>query len=272
MSAFSRIVSAGATLPGLISSAPVRASLVPEQIGMPLLFHFNPDKVTITKETRTQGKSTLNVNSYQEAVTAVGNLSINVDKCRFAGYTTKMAMDQLVEWATPQPKLGALGTVASVLGSAISAVMGGQASQSTTRILGGMGALGDNVEYVLPVLRFSWGFGGALGLGYKVMLESVTINYERFDPYGIPIYATANLKMKDYTEPLPYNNPTSGGLPGRTKHVVTAGESVVSIAQRSYGSPNAWRALAEANGLDDPLRVKPGRTLYLPGQGELEAS
>jgi nucleoid-associated protein YgaU len=102
------------------------------------------------------------------------------------------------------------------------------------------------------------------------MLTSVTVNYERFDPYGIPIYATADLTMKDYTEPLPYTNPTSGGLPGRTKHVVTAGENVVRIAQQNYGSPNAWRALAEANDLDDPLRVKPGKLLYLPGPGELE--
>jgi hypothetical protein len=277
MSIFSRVVSGAAMVPGLITSAPVRASLVPEEIGMPLLFHFNPDKVEVSKKSEPRGNRVLTNSPYQEAVRQVGNLKIQLNTCRFAGYTTKLAMDQLVEWATPQPKLSPFGVLSAgvdMFATAVQSTMGaavglGRASHLTTKSLNGAGLLNTPVEYALPILRFSWGIGGALGLGYKVTLESVTIHYERFDSYGVPILASVNLSMMDYTETLPLTNPTSGGLPGRTKHVVTAGEGVVGIAQRSYGSPNAWRALAEANGLDDPLRVKPGKVLYLPGSGEL---
>lgn len=282
MSVFSQIVSAGSLAGGLISGGPVRASLVPEEIGMPLFFHFNPGKVTVTKTVTAEGQGTQLVNSYQDAVKAVGNLQITVNDCRFAGYSTKMALDQLVEWATPQPVLGLFGTILSAAGGAYSAVMGGSASQSTARLLGspsitrhlgsalGVAFTATNVQYRLPVLLFSWGVGGALGISYKVTLDSVTVSYERFNSAGVPIYATANLTMKEYSEPLPFTNPSSGGPPGRTKHVVTAGENVVRIANQSYGTPTAWRAVAEANGLDDPLRIKPGRLLYLPGPGELE--
>jgi nucleoid-associated protein YgaU len=278
MSMFSRLTNAATMVPGLITSAPVRASLVPEEIGMPLLFHFNPAKVEMTKKSEPRGNKELIESPFQETVRQIGNLKIQLSECRFAGYTTKMAMDQLVEWATPQPKLSPFDVLASgadllktSIGNTVkTALMGGRASYLTTKSLRANGLLNKPVEYALPVLRFSWGIGGALGLGYKVTLEQVSISYGRFDPYGVPIFATVNLTMRDYTEPLPLTNPTSGGRPGRTKHMVTAGENVVGIAQRSYGSPNAWRALAEFNGMDDPLRVKPGKVLYLPGSAELE--
>jgi nucleoid-associated protein YgaU len=38
-----------------------------------------------------------------------------------------------------------------------------------------------------------------------------------------------------------------------------------------YGSAQRWRDIAAANGIDDPFRVRPGTTLYLPSQAEVEA-
>jgi nucleoid-associated protein YgaU len=174
-----------------------------------------------------------------------------------------------VDWTTPQPQLGLAAAVASAIGSVASTFTGGWGSQTTTRLLGSAGMLGMRTQYKLPVLLFSWGVGGVLGISYKVTLEEVSITYERFNSAGIPIFATASLTMKEYSEPLPYTNPSSGGLPGRTRYVVTAGENVVRIANQAYGTPTAWRAVAEANDLDDPLRVRPGTVLYLPGPGEL---
>jgi nucleoid-associated protein YgaU len=31
-----------------------------------------------------------------------------------------------------------------------------------------------------------------------------------------------------------------------------------------YGDPTRWRAIAEANGIDDPLALRRGRTLSIP--------
>ena len=47
------------------------------------------------------------------------------------------------------------------------------------------------------------------------------------------------------------------------------GESLPLIAARSYGHPGLWRALADANGIDDPFRMTPGRALLLPSVTEL---
>ena len=67
-------------------------------------------------------------------------------------------------------------------------------------------------------------------------------------------------------------NPTSGGLPGRQRHIVSASENVQTISTAAYGNPALWRGVAEANGIDDPFRVKPGDTVYLPNANEIVGS
>ena len=42
------------------------------------------------------------------------------------------------------------------------------------------------------------------------------------------------------------------------------GDSLPSIAFRSYGDPTRWRAIAEANGIDDPLALRRGHVLGVP--------
>jgi nucleoid-associated protein YgaU len=51
--------------------------------------------------------------------------------------------------------------------------------------------------------------------------------------------------------------------------VLADGENVIGVATEKYGAPSAWRAVAQANGIDDPLRVHPGQVLHLPGPSEL---
>jgi nucleoid-associated protein YgaU len=36
------------------------------------------------------------------------------------------------------------------------------------------------------------------------------------------------------------------------------------VAFRRYGNPNMWRGIAEANGIDDPMRLRRGRELNIP--------
>jgi nucleoid-associated protein YgaU len=65
-------------------------------------------------------------------------------------------------------------------------------------------------------------------------------------------------------------NPTSGGLVGRRTHMLRAGDSLQSVATTYYGRPGMWRQIAAVNRIDDPARVRPGDTIYLPGVGELD--
>jgi phage tail-like protein len=117
----------------------------------------------------------------------------------------------------------------------------------------------------LPLLTFQWGSSTV----WKVKLMSADITYTRFSASGLPTRAQANLKCISQDDPLGPTNPSSGGLPGRRSHVVIAGESLQHIAMASYGRPGAWRTVAAANGIEDPLRVRPGAVVYLPGPEEL---
>jgi nucleoid-associated protein YgaU len=106
---------------------------------------------------------------------------------------------------------------------------------------------------------------------YTVNFTSVTANYTRFHTSGIPIRADLTLKMT--VKPSLFGsiptNPTSGGLPGRSTHMMRSGESLQSIAHSYYGRPGLWRKIAEINGIDNPSRVRPGTTVFLPSAAEL---
>jgi nucleoid-associated protein YgaU len=58
-------------------------------------------------------------------------------------------------------------------------------------------------------------------------------------------------------------------LAARKVHTVVAGDSLASVAWREYGDPTLWRAIAERNGIDDPMRLPAGKTLLVPAADEL---
>jgi nucleoid-associated protein YgaU len=45
---------------------------------------------------------------------------------------------------------------------------------------------------------------------------------------------------------------------------MVVGDSLASIAWSEYRDPTVWRAIAERNGVSDPMRVAPGRQLLMP--------
>jgi nucleoid-associated protein YgaU len=111
-----------------------------------------------------------------------------------------------------------------------------------------------------------------IGFMYTVVMQSITVKYTRFTSAGIPVRAKVNLTLFEVPSllgTLP-QNPTSGGLVGRKAHTVGHGESLQSIATTNYGNPGAWRRIAEVNGIQDPTRVRPGDTVYLPNPQELD--
>ncbi|MBK6318986.1 MAG: LysM peptidoglycan-binding domain-containing protein [Dehalococcoidia bacterium] len=83
---------------------------------------------------------------------------------------------------------------------------------------------------------------------------------------GTPVRATVNLSLKQAKDPgrFPAQNPTSGGAAGHKRHVVLQRETLDSIAAREYGEARHWRHIAEANGIEDPMRLRPGTVLALP--------
>ncbi len=116
-----------------------------------------------------------------------------------------------------------------------------------------------------PLVVFHWG----KITGFASFITSVTATYTRFTPDGTPVRATCQVNLQEIATEPSRQNPTSGAPAVRRTHVLVAGESLASVAAHDYGDPAAWRGLADANGIDDPMRVTPGTTLLVPAFEEL---
>ncbi|KAA2258795.1 LysM peptidoglycan-binding domain-containing protein [Solihabitans fulvus] len=239
-----------------MSGGVVHAMLVSKTPTAPgvVKFGFNPQKISISRAADlTQRPSTsrnggMPGGGHPNVVKGAKMSTISINEVMFRGNDIKLTCDQLLNWMTPGG--GMLGAIA---GAALSALSGGLINLATKP----------------PLLMFSWG-PPEIGFMYDVVISNCQIDYVRFNSQGIPIRANVNLKLLEQPSllgTLP-TNPTSGGLPGRRRHVVSEGESLQRIATEAYGNPQRWRWLAEANGIDDPARVRPGDVLLLPHPDE----
>jgi nucleoid-associated protein YgaU len=119
-----------------------------------------------------------------------------------------------------------------------------------------------------PRVTFTWG-GSIAFVGH---ISSLNITYKQFGVAGQPVRAEVSISMTENPPALPGTNPTSGGISGRRVHVIAAGDTLHSVSYREYGNPGLWRVLAEANGIDDPLRVTPGTIVLIPPDSDLAGS
>jgi len=124
-----------------------------------------------------------------------------------------------------------------------------------------------------PMITFTW--GGTVT--FKAVADSLSVQYMLFRPDGTPIRAQAKLSLIQVEKASDKsskgggkggNNPTTRALPGIGSHLVRDGDSLPSIAYAHYRDATRWRAIAEANGIDDPLRLRRGSTLSIPRLAE----
>ena len=112
-----------------------------------------------------------------------------------------------------------------------------------------------------PTVQFGWGST----VTPKAVVKSLNVQYTLFRPDGTPIRALAKLALMQVEQPTDKRqNPTTTGLSGVRSHTVRDGDSLQSIAYAVYGDPTRWRLVAEANGIDDPMRVVRGTVLAIP--------
>jgi Contractile injection system tube protein/T4-like virus tail tube protein gp19 len=100
-------------------------------------------------------------------------------------------------------------------------------------------------------------------------MVNLNMNFTRFNASGTPIRAEGNISMRQYPVFDVLQNPTSGGELPRQSAVLYDGDTLAHVAYRSYRSPARWRDLAQANGIDDPMRMQPGTTMLVPASAEL---
>jgi hypothetical protein len=111
-----------------------------------------------------------------------------------------------------------------------------------------------------PTVTFQWGSG----VNFLGILTNVVVQYVMFSAHGAPIRAYATVTLAALPDTPAGTNPTSGSIPGRTSAQMREGDTLASIAYSQYGDPNLWRAIALANGIEDPARVAIGTRLLVP--------
>lgn len=118
-----------------------------------------------------------------------------------------------------------------------------------------------------PWVVFQWGsFSTARFTAY---VSSIEASYTLFGTTGIPIRATCQARLHEIPSKTRGQNPTSGALTAQRVHQVVAGDSLQSLAWREYGDAAGWRAIAEANGIDNPAQLPTGTEIVLPAAEEV---
>jgi hypothetical protein len=130
------------------------------------------------------------------------------------------------------------------------------------------GGGGGGAGSVPPLVTFQWGEM----IPFKAACTSLTVAFQLFKPNGTPIRADVKLALTQAESATSASansgnrptNPTTRSDGGLGVHVVRDGDTLQSIAHRTYGDPNRWRLVAEANGVDNPLHLRRGTPLNLP--------
>ena len=198
-------------------------------------FQINPTSYTIAKkatwqQTRTKGSKTAGPTEFQGAEPSSVNLDIVLDQRGADGTSSS-------EERNIQQDIDALFTCLVPTANSISS---GHPSA--------------------PFVKFGWGRNVLL----TAYVESVSVNFKLFDESGTPTRAVATVTLKQVPQSPARQNPTSGGLAPTRSRTVIEGETLPSIAWSEYHDAALWRTLAEANGIDDPLRLRSGVTLLVP--------
>ena len=114
-----------------------------------------------------------------------------------------------------------------------------------------------------PYVLFIWGEYSS----FLSVVTKVEISYTHFLGSGRPVRARATVSFVQASDTdggkLPAQNPTSMTHARKTR-VVQQGERLDTLAYQEYRQCARWREIAEANGLDNPLDLRPGQILIIP--------
>jgi hypothetical protein len=134
----------------------------------------------------------------------------------------------------------------------------------------------DPITHAPPICELYWNanFPGADLLSgsasqarhsFTFVVESVKQKFTFFSPDGTPLRAMLTLSLREYKtldQQLAQLNLSS---PDRTHAYVTQqGDTLAHVAHTFYRKPIDWRAIADANDIEDPRRLAVARFLTIP--------
>jgi len=112
-----------------------------------------------------------------------------------------------------------------------------------------------------PTIKVEWGDAVRADFPFIGVISNLTQRFTLFKDTGQALRATLNLTVLEFLDPEKNLRETD---PELTTRLVKRGDTLSNIAAEFYRDPALWRVIAEANGLDNPLRLDPGRRLTIP--------
>jgi hypothetical protein len=113
-----------------------------------------------------------------------------------------------------------------------------------------------------PWVVFHWGDLHS----FKAVISALELTFVYFSSTGMPLRARLDLLLTQFDQDMAFGpqNPTSGTPRPHRVHRVQPGETLDRIAAIHYGDSTQWRMIASANGVEDPLALRPGGLLSIP--------
>ena len=103
------------------------------------------------------------------------------------------------------------------------------------------------------------------GFTFQGVLKAANATFVLFDKQGVPLRARISADFEEVVSRKARIAAEKKSSPDVDRvWVVRAGDRLDRIAHESYGNVAYWRQLAEANGLANPRRLRPGSVLSLP--------
>ena len=188
----------------------MKAKLINEKLPFEMVeFDFNPDSLQYNRDSQqrphARRASPAGVGSTPSILLKAPPKSL-VGSGYLVGDDVQDRAEQLYAWMDPGG-----GLLGQLIGAAVGALTGGRINLAAKK----------------PPLIFQWGTQIM-----RCVLKPVEVNFERFSASGNPDRAKITFKVQEEFNifgMLP-TNPTSGGLPGRQRHVVSASENMQTIS------------------------------------------
>ena len=111
-----------------------------------------------------------------------------------------------------------------------------------------------------PVLLFTWA-----SLSFTCVLARASQKFTMFLPDGVPVRARLQVTFNEYRSvDMEAKEVKRETADYSKRYEVSEGETLSSIAARTYGDPRLWRVIALHNDLDRARALPPGLRLLLP--------
>lgn len=118
----------------------------------------------------------------------------------------------------------------------------------------------DEKLHAPPVCKFIWGGG----IEFICVISKISKKFTMFNSNGIPVRATLSVTFNEYKTETSVKERSLESR-DRTKHyTLKQGDSLWLIAAKEYGEPTMWRAIAEANKIDNPRMLESGKAVIIP--------